>query len=350
MPPLKNKHWKKPKYVKLYESKGSTYAYYRRVGLQFRIEGDPGTAAWFANYERIHSDFEKGQAKEGPQPGSVDAAIMSYKESDRFRALKPATKETYGYTFKRLSAILGPLPLASITRRAAVVLRDKIAQDKPRSAIEAIKVLSLIFQCAMDNGEVDKNPIEGIKKPVGYKAKQHAAWTDEQINQFLEGAKPVWRRAVTVALFTGLRRGDLIRLSRGHIKDGWLTIDIAKTDGQTSIPIHSALAEELDREMPAASLLLIPTLRGRQMRGDSLTHGVQKEWKRLGVANGPPLHGLRRSAIIRLLEAGCSVEEVQSITDQTEQMVKYYAAQQHRKALAKGAILKLEKREKNKSV
>ncbi|MGI9493156.1 MAG: hypothetical protein ACR2QF_12220 [Geminicoccaceae bacterium] len=94
--------------------------------------------------------------------------------------------------------------------------------------------------------------------------------------------------------------------------------------------------------------MLIPTARGKQMNKDSLSHGIQKEWQRMGFNDGPPLHGLRRSAIIRLLEAGCSVEEVKSITGQSKRMVDYYAARLHTEALAETAILKLENRSRTK--
>jgi integrase len=149
-----------------------------------------------------------------------------------------------------------------------------------------------------------------------------------------------------VALHTGLRRGDLIRLTRARIKNGWIVTDIEKTNGSAEIPIHSDLAAELAKKMPAASLMLVPTARGRQMNKDSLSHGIQKECNQLGIVPNPSLHGLRRNAIISLLEAGCSREEVMEITDQSKRMVEYYAGKRHKRALAASAILKLEKRTK----
>ncbi len=139
---------------------------------------------------------------------------------------------------------------------------------------------------------------------------------------------------MTVALFTGLRRGNLIRLSKANVKNGWIETDISKTEGQTSIPIHTELQAELNRSMPTASLMLIPTARGKQMNKDSLSHGIKKECERLGIVPNPPLHGLTRSAIIRLLEAGCSGEEVTSITDRPRRMVQYYAGRRHKRKLA----------------
>jgi len=342
MSPLHNRHWKKPKYVKLYESGGKVYAYYRRQGLEFKIDGEAGTAGWLESYEKIHQDFDKGMGRRGPVPGSVDAAIIAYKKSARYDVLARSTKDRYEFALSRLSTILGSMSLASITRRAVIRLQEKIAESQPRNAIEVTKVLNLVFQCAVDLGEVDSNPAENVKKPPRYKAKQHEAWTDEQVETFLSGASAIWRRAVMVALYTGLRRGDLLRLSRSHIKDGWIEIDIAKTGGTTAIPIHSDLLTELGREMPSASLMLVPTARGKQMKPDSLSHGLQREWQRLGFDGGPTAHGLRRNAIIRLLEAGCTVEEVRSITDQSKRMVEYYAAGKHRRRLAGSAMIKLE--------
>ena len=344
-----NRHWKKPKYVKLYESNGQVYAYYRRDGASLRIEGEVGTKAWFDRYGEIHRQFEDSRGRSEPAPGSVDAFITEYKKSARYRVLADSTKERYGYALTRLSNAIGVFPLVSITRRAVVRLQDKIAETQPRNAIEVTKVLNLVFENACDLGEVDVNPAKDVKKPADYKANQHEAWTDDQIAAFLKGAKSVWRRAVMVALYTGLRRGDLIRLSRVHIKNGWIETDISKTASDTAIPIHPDLQAELDRPMTAASLMLIPTARGKQMNKDSLSHGIKKECERLGIVPNPPLHGLRRSAIIRLLEAGCTEEEVTSITDQSRRMVQYYAGRRHKRKLAEVVKIKME-RKSDKSV
>lgn len=348
MSPLGNKYWRKPKYVKLYESRGMLYSYYRRGGLEFAIKGEPGTKEWLEDYEAIHSRFESRQKASGPKPGSLAAAIVAYRESDRFQILAQSTKTRYDYALSNLRDKLGHLPLSSITRRSVVRLQAKIAETKPRNAIEAVKVLRLVYECACDLGEVDFNPAKGVRKPPGYRAQQFDSWSDDQLDLFLNQAKPIWRRAVMVALYTGLRRSDLIRLTRGHIKNGWLIVDIEKTEGQVEIPLHSDLDAELKQKMPAASLMLIPTARGKRMNKDSLSHGVQKECQRLGITPNPPLHGLRRNAIIRLLEAGCSREEVMAITDQSERMVKHYAGRQHKRVLAQNAILKLEEATRNR--
>ena len=53
-------------------------------------------------------------------------------------------------------------------------------------------------------------------------------------------------------------------------------------------------------------------------------------------------HGLRKSAVVFLLEAGCTDAETAAITGQSRDMVEHYAKQVNQKRLAAAAILKWE--------
>jgi transposase len=53
-------------------------------------------------------------------------------------------------------------------------------------------------------------------------------------------------------------------------------------------------------------------------------------------------HGLRKSAVVFLLEAGASDAEVAAITGQSRQMVEHYARAVNQKRLAAAAVLKWE--------
>ncbi|MGI9505355.1 MAG: tyrosine-type recombinase/integrase, partial [Geminicoccaceae bacterium] len=120
-----------------------------------------------------------------------------------------------------------------------------------------------------------------------------------------------------------MRREDAIRLERRHIIDDriYLTKErtgtvVRKTGAQVIIPIHPRLREELARPMPITSVdqLLVTGTRGRPIRGDVLTHSISKEAKRLGIKNPPPVHGLRKNAVMRLIEVGLSKELIKNIT------------------------------------
>ena len=58
---------------------------------------------------------------------------------------------------------------------------------------------------------------------------------------------------------------------------------------------------------------------------------------------GLVFHGLRKSAVVILLEAGCTDAEVSAITGQSRQMVEHYSRQVNQRKLAASAILKWER-------
>ena len=60
--------------------------------------------------------------------------------------------------------------------------------------------------------------------------------------------------------------------------------------------------------------------------------------------DGLVFHGLRKSAVVMLLEAGATEAEVAAVTGQSLQMVVHYGKQVNQKRLAAAAILKWEAR------
>lgn len=71
-------------------------------------------------------------------------------------------------------------------------------------------------------------------------------------------------------------------------------------------------------------------------------HAVEeafRAWRKDLDPNAKPyvLHGLRKLAIVRLAEAGCSDAEIQSVTNQSAEMVAYYRKRADRRRLSKAA-------------
>ena len=64
------------------------------------------------------------------------------------------------------------------------------------------------------------------------------------------------------------------------------------------------------------------------------------------LAAGAPSvpHGLRKNAVIALLEAGSSTAQAAAVSGQSLQMVEYYARQRDQSTLADAAMLRWENR------
>jgi integrase len=93
---------------------------------------------------------------------------------------------------------------------------------------------------------------------MGFKSRSegHETWKWEDIQNFAARHPPGTKahRALALLLFTGQRRGDVVRVGRQHIKDGALEFVQQKGGKEMRIPILPALKEALDA-VPDAQLI-----------------------------------------------------------------------------------------------
>jgi integrase len=101
-----------------------------------------------------------------------------------------------------------------------------------------------LFRWAVKARLVRADPSADIEDPV-LKIKGFPIWSEEAISAF-EARWPVGTRQrvwLDVLLYTGLRRGDAVRLGRQHIRNGIVTLKTEKTDTEVTLPILPVLAE-----------------------------------------------------------------------------------------------------------
>ena len=99
-----------------------------------------------------------------------------------------------------------------------------------------------------------------------------------------------------------------------------------KTGKKVWVPIHRDLKVELDR-VERRSVMILTGERGRPFK----LEGFKTAWQRqhecielmTGECHGLVLHGLRKSAVCFLLEAGSTEEEVEAITRQSREMIRF---------------------------
>ena len=93
-------------------------------------------------------------------------------------------------------------------------------------------------------------------KTAGYKS-----WSEAEIARF-EAHYPIGskaRLAFALILYTGQRRGDVVKMGAHHIHDGVLTVDQSKTEGgeqaHLEIPVHPKLREIIDTTIATNKLI-----------------------------------------------------------------------------------------------
>ncbi|MGB9044264.1 MAG: tyrosine-type recombinase/integrase, partial [Pseudolabrys sp.] len=196
------------------------------------------------------------------------------------------------------------------------------------------------------NLELDADPTYGVRR-VHKVDREHEPWPQDLIEAFMLKAKPSLRWAVRLALHTGQRRSDLVKMMWSQFDGEYIEVRQQKTDELLSIPCHRILRAELET-MPRSANTILVGERGRPLTAASLSVMVSRTLRAMGVT-GYSIHGLRKNAGKALAEAGCGEREIMAILGhRTFQMVAHYTKRANQRILARSAMDKLEAAESGK--
>jgi integrase len=278
-------------------------------------------------------------------PGSLDALALSYYESPAFLGLRPSTRAAYRRLVEELRAGYGTRPVRLLEpRHVEAMVAAKAAT--PTAANHRLRTLRHLMAHALRLGMIRQDPTRGVAR-VPYRTDGYHTWTEDEIARF-EAHWPSGSRerlAFALLLYTGQRRSDVVRLGWRHHREVALAgrtlrvLDLTqeKTGRRLAIPVHPALAAELDQ----APRDLLPFLRTAQGRGFSPRgfYNLFVRWaQEAGLPQGRSPHGLRKAAGRRLAEAGASAHQIMSILGVTLQTAVIYTREAEQMRLAVGAM------------
>jgi integrase len=142
-------------------------------------------------------------------------------------------------------------------------------------------------------------------------------------------------------LYTGLRRGDAVRLGRQHIKDGIATLKTEKSQFtvEVTLPILPALARTLQAG-PCGDLTFITGAGGKPLTKESFGNEFREACRAAGIPGSA--HGVRKIAATRAANAGATVAQLEAIFGWTGgNMASLYTRSSDRRRLAREAMHKL---------
>lgn len=286
--------------------------------------------------------YEYDRKQAAPRVRTIDALILEYRATPEYRRLRPASGKIYDRATRAISEWYGPSPIEAIRRRHVKAMRDGYS-DTPAIANQIIMVWSVILQLAVEQEYVTANVASRMKRlEVG----EYARWTDEAIDHAIEKLPAYLARAVTLALYTGQREGDCIRMTWGDYDGSAIRLTQEKTGAKLWVPCHRALRSALDQwrvSAPNATTILV-TSKGLPWKdGKSFSTLFAKVKNGHDALKPFAFHGLRKSAAARLAEAGCSVHEISAITGHMSlHMVQHYTREADQRRNAVAAVKKLE--------
>lgn len=322
--------------VHVVRSAKAEYHYAWRGGP--RLSGEPGSPEYVAAFHAAHA------ARKAPVTGTFREVLTKYRASPAYLKLGAHTRRAYDKHLNAIEAKWGTMPLAALeeakVRKHFLAWRDSMAET-PRTADMAVGVLKRVLGWAEERVYVTANhaaPIERLHRVD----KSDAIWTPDDVAAFLKHASRELTWAVELALHTGLRQSDLIRLAWNHEADGQFGFRTSKRGRFVSIPVTPAcraLLQRIDKRGP----IILTTARGkRPWTADGLRSSFGKACKDAKVTR--TFHDLRRTAATSLVAAGLDSSQVASIMGwgeaDVEAMKRKYVS---RAAVVAAVLAKLEK-------
>jgi integrase len=244
---------------------------------------------------------------------------------------------------KPVVAAHGHRLVRELPKAAARNVIEAIGATRPGMANSTRAALSNVMAYAIAIGVRADNPFVGLER---YRLGTHHTWTDAELAQFQRhwplGTRE--RLAFALLLYTAQRGGDVVKMVRNDIVEGYIRVaqDKARkgTTNELMIPIHPALARALKAGPVVGMQHLITDARGRPLRG--LTKLIETAAERAGLPSHCVAHGLRKAALRRIAEHGGTTKEIAAVSGHRSlSEIEHYTRAADQVRLAMAAVAKL---------
>jgi integrase len=294
------------------------YYYHRASGK--RLPDDPNSE----EFRNALVDAERIAARD---IGTVAGLIREYTASVKFERKAASTQREYVRMLTRIEERFGTMPIVALASPRVigkfVDYQEEIGRDRPREGDNRLTVLSAVFSYAKGKGRIARNPLDGFER-LYQGDRSEKIWTEADVLKFMREAPVELQRAMILAIHSGQRYGDLVRLRWSDYDGNAISLRQSKTSQRVWIKCTSALGAML-ASAPKAQM-------------EAAEMYPEKAADRLHF------NDLRGTAVTLLAEAGATVPQIAAITGHTLESVtrileKYLA---RTKALSEAAIYAFE--------
>lgn len=284
-------------------------------------------------WERYDEVMAFKPSKPRPQ-WTVARTIESYRSSPEFARRAPSTQRTYEVYMRRIEERAGPTDIRAFRRQHLVKMRNDL-QQTPGAAHMMLAVFHVLFEHAIDLGVLTTNPARGVKR-LEYDQNAHKPWPAWAIDRFRESVTGSTRTAFELALGSGQRMSDVLKMRWSDIDRGGINVKQQKTGKALWVPLTGDCIEHL-RGVKKQGLTIVAGQHGRAVTAHAMRERMRKLRSSLGLEEYT-FHGLRSTVAVHLAEAGKTDAMIASITGhQSMSIVAHYRRGASQEILAKAA-------------
>lgn len=341
--------------VTQYEDRhGKIRTRYRKYGKTVQLP-DPGSLDFvdcLSKAKQLAEDHRDGRKEPvAHKHGTIGYALERYYNSPKFTKNKDSTQREYKNALNRFLKDNMNAQVSKLTDEMVEAMQVKMS-DKPAMANATMRYFRVFLSyCIKPLKLIDSNPASSVTM---YEIGDWRSWTLEECEQF-EAYWPLGtfeRWLYTVARFTSQRIGDVAKMSRHDIRDGFIRVVQQKTQKKNKtgkvqwIFMHSAITQGLQL-LPSNQIPFFITEHGNALTRDNASKILAAAIKEAGLSDECVAHGLRKRGLTDLADAGADNRDIQSVGGhKTERMVNDYTRSADQKRRSKAAITRLEVNQK----
>lgn len=286
-------------------------------GARIRIRASYDTPEFWQEYRAALEGAPAKPHRKNAKTYSLAWALDRYRQSSAWSAFSNATRKQREVIFRHVIASAGDTPLADIDAEAIRNGRER-RKDTPHTANSFIKAMRGFCAWCVEEGLMATNPTIGIKMLAGKNdADGFHTWTQEELDRF-EAYWPLGTRerlAFDLLLYTGLRRGDAVRVGLQHVRDGVITLRtekhrMGKAGEQVFIPILPPLAASI-AATKTGELTYLVSETGQPWVKESFGNWFRDVCRAAGCPGSA--HGLRKAGATRAAEHGATERQLMAI-------------------------------------
>jgi integrase len=274
--------------------------WYVRVshGLRVRIRAEYGMPEFDAEYRAAIAGAPS--RKPAPSCSTLAWLVARYRETTAWSNLSEATKRRRDNIYAGILETAGQEPYARITQATILAGKERRAST-PHQARHFLDAMRGLFRWAHEAGLLKVDPTTGVSNPKRKGSDGFVPWTEEHAAAY-EARWPIGTRQrvwLDVLLYTGLRRGDAVRLGRQHMRNGVATLKTEKSGYkvEVALPMLPVLKATLDTG-PCGDLTFICGANRRPLTKESFGNEFREACRAAGVPGSA--HGVRKIAANRL--------------------------------------------------
>lgn len=200
------------------------YYYHRATGA--RLSGKPGSPEFLAS-------IAEAEAKSrNRSQGTLSGVIREFETTSKWRKLADSSRKEYRRVLTFWEELYGTCPHAALEdkefRRDVLRWHDDYSAAHPREADNRVTILARVLSWAAKDGPLDRNVLDSFDR--AYQGdRSDKIWLPEHVETFMASAEPEMQLALVLALHTGQRQGDILRLAWSNYNGTHLSLRQGKS-------------------------------------------------------------------------------------------------------------------------